>query len=116
MKKNQLKLATAALAMTCILAVPSTQSQAAIHITKTDDGYHIVRETSSAKKKLRMAFLKHLGATDKAISQLDALKFFDLDIGDVGSVDVSTKDRVDVILQNCNINVNLYFNFITINK
>lgn len=121
MRKKMVKVAACALAAVCMLSVPTTNVEAGLlkdTIGKTEGTKVInVKETIEQRKiERRKDFLRRHGASEETIQKLDELHFFEFDLGDVGEVDVSTFDEVIVILEDSNIDINIYFNFITINK
>lgn len=98
----------------CVVTAPCVSVEA-----KAVSGKVKVNVTDAIKQKkaeLRKDFLRKHGATEEDIQKLDKLHFFDFSIKDLGKVDVGTYDEVICTFENMDIDINIYFNFITINK
>lgn len=118
MKKSIVALSACAMVTVSILAQGMTADAGLISKNLASSEKASVNRTYSLSNKIaeRKEALRSLGASEDLIKKLDRLKFFQIDFDKKGSVDVSTMDKVNVILQDSNIDIDIYINLITINK
>lgn len=123
MQKKFIKVVLIAVTTASILSLPTMNAQAGLltkPVTATTEKMVMkgsVKDTVKEKKKeMRKDFLRRHGATEEDIQKLDGLHFFDMSARDFAKVDVGTLDEIIITMENSNIDIDIYINFITINK
>ncbi len=116
MKRKFVALTAVAVLSVSIMSQGMTVEAGLLNKDSKDKKISIDHSFDNSKIQERKEAIKSLGASERVVSKLDKLHFFDFDFSDMGKVDVSTVDKVKVILEDNNIDINIYINIITINK